>query len=108
MAFSPGYATNHLFYVSYDDLNGNSRIAQYRSSNGVGVPSSAKILLAVRQPYTNHKGGQLQFDKRGYLSIGFGDGGSEERPQRRPRETRTFASGNSSGPRPRHRTDAGS
>jgi glucose/arabinose dehydrogenase len=69
IAFSPDYATNHLFYVSYDDLNGNSRVTQYRSSNGVGVPSSARILLAVRQPYSNHKGGQLQFDKRGYLYI---------------------------------------
>jgi hypothetical protein len=80
MAFSPRYASNHLFYVSYDDRNGNSRIAQYRSSGGVGVLSSAKVLLTVRQPYTNHKGGQLQFDKRGYLYVGFGDGGSEDDP----------------------------
>jgi len=80
MAFSPHYATNRLFYVSYDDLDGNSRIAQYRSANGVGVPSSAKIILTVHQPYSNHKGGQLQFDKRGYLYVGFGDGGSEGDP----------------------------
>ena len=80
MAFSPHYPTNHLFYVSYDDLDGDSRIVQYRSSNGVGVRSSAKILLAVQQPYSNHKGGQLEFDKRGYLYIGFGDGGSEDDP----------------------------
>jgi len=80
MAFSPRYATNHLFYVSYDDLDGNSRIAQYRSANGVGLPSSAKIVLTVHQPYSNHKGGQLQFDKRGYLYVGFGDGGSEDDP----------------------------
>jgi hypothetical protein len=81
MAFSPQYATNHLFYVSYDDLNGNSRIAQYRSANGVADASSAKILLAVHQPFTNHKGGQLQFDRRGYLYVGFGDGGSENDPE---------------------------
>jgi glucose/arabinose dehydrogenase len=80
MAFSPNYATNHLFYISYDDLNGNSRIAQYRSANDVGIRSSAKILLTVHQPYSNHKGGQLQFDTRGYLYIGFGDGGSEGDP----------------------------
>jgi glucose/arabinose dehydrogenase len=80
MAFSPHYATNHLFYVSYDDLQGNSRIVQYRSANGVGVRSSAKILLGVHQPYDTHKGGQLQFDRRGYLYIGFGDGGSEGDP----------------------------
>ncbi|MGH3025818.1 MAG: PQQ-dependent sugar dehydrogenase, partial [Gaiellaceae bacterium] len=59
---------------------GNSRIVQYRSASGVGVRSSAKILLTVQQPYSNHKGGQLQFDTRGYLYIGFGDGGSERDP----------------------------
>src|SRR5262249_19603864 len=80
MAFSPHYATNHLFYVSYDDLDGNSRIMQYRSSSGSGVRSSGRILLTVDQPYPNHKGGQLQFDQRGYLYIGFGDGGSEGDP----------------------------
>jgi glucose/arabinose dehydrogenase len=81
MAFSPHYATNHLFYVSYTNLQGNSRVAVYRSSNGVGVRSSGRILLAVHQPYANHNGGQLQFDKRGYLYMGFGDGGSGGDPQ---------------------------
>jgi hypothetical protein len=80
MAFSPRYASDHIFYVSYDDLQGNSQIARYRSTNGVGVKSSAKILLTVHQPYPNHKGGQLQFDRRGYLYVGFGDGGSEGDP----------------------------
>jgi glucose/arabinose dehydrogenase len=81
MAFSPGYATNHLFYVSYTDLDGNSRVVQYRSANGVGVPSSARQLLFVHQPYSNHNGGDLQFDPHGYLYFGLGDGGSEDDPQ---------------------------
>ena len=76
MAFSPHYATNHLFYVSYTDVNGNSRVARYQAANGKGVLSSATIILALHQPYANHNGGDLQFDKRGYLYIGFGDGGS--------------------------------
>jgi glucose/arabinose dehydrogenase len=80
MAFSPRYGTNHFFYVSYDDLDGNSEVVRYRSSKGVAVRSSAKVLLTVQQPYSNHKGGQLQFDKRGYLYVGFGDGGSEGDP----------------------------
>ena len=81
MAFSPNYATNHLFYVSYTDVNGNSRVASYLSSGGIGVHSSAHIILAVHQPYPNHNGGQLQFDKRGFLYFGFGDGGSGGDPQ---------------------------
>jgi hypothetical protein len=80
MAFSPHYASNHLFYVSYTDVHGNSRVARYKASQGRGVRSSGRILLAVHQPYSNHNGGQLQFDKRGYLYIGFGDGGSEGDP----------------------------
>jgi glucose/arabinose dehydrogenase len=80
MAFSPQYASNHLFYVSYTDVHGNSRVARYRAANGRGVRSSGRILLAVRQPFSNHNGGQLQFDKRGYLYFGLGDGGSEGDP----------------------------
>jgi glucose/arabinose dehydrogenase len=76
MAFSPQYASNHLFYVSYTDVQGNSRVARYKASHGRGVRSSGRILLALHQPYSNHNGGQLQFDRRGYLYLGFGDGGS--------------------------------
>jgi glucose/arabinose dehydrogenase len=81
MAFSPHYATSHLFYVSYTDRFGDSRVASYRSANGRGVPSSGHIVLAVSQPFDNHNGGQLEFDKRGYLYFGLGDGGSENDPK---------------------------
>jgi glucose/arabinose dehydrogenase len=86
MAFSPEYATDNLFYVSYTGRDGNSHVARYTAADGHGVRSSAHILLTVRQPsashppFGNHKGGQLQFDQRGYLYIGFGDGGSEGDP----------------------------
>ena len=89
MAFSPHYATNHLFYVSYTDTHGDSRVARYRSANGRGVPSSGHILLAVGQPFDNHNGGQLQFDKRGYLYFGLGDGGSEDDPKQTSQNMRT-------------------
>jgi hypothetical protein len=49
----------------------------------VGVPGSARQLLFVDQPYDNHNGGQLQFDKSGYLYVGMGDGGSAGDPQNR-------------------------
>ncbi|MFL5943791.1 MAG: PQQ-dependent sugar dehydrogenase [Gaiellaceae bacterium] len=81
LAFSPHYASNHLFYVSYTDRHGNSRVARYRASGGRGVRSSGRIVLAVHQPFSNHNGGQLQFDKRGFLYFGLGDGGSEGDPQ---------------------------
>jgi hypothetical protein len=89
MAFSPHYASNHLFYVSNTDVNGNSRVARYRSASGRGVASSGHILLTVGQPFDNHNGGQLQFDKRGYLYFGLGDGGSENDPKQTSQNMRT-------------------
>jgi glucose/arabinose dehydrogenase len=83
VAFHPGYAQNHLFYVDYTDTNGDTRVVQFRSANGVGVPGSARVLLFVKQPYANHNGGQLEFDKQGYLYVGMGDGGSGGDPENR-------------------------
>ena len=78
MAFSPGYAQNHLFYVDYTDLHGDTHVAEFHSDNGVGVPGSERELLFVKQPWPNHKGGQLQFDRRGRLYVGMGDGGTDD------------------------------
>jgi len=83
VAFHPQYATNHRFYVDYTDTNGDTRVVEFTSSNGVGDPTSARQLLFVHQPYDNHNGGQLQFDAKGYLYVGMGDGGSGGDPENR-------------------------
>jgi glucose/arabinose dehydrogenase len=83
VAFHPQYATNHKFYVDYTDTNGDTRVVEFTSANGAGVPGSARELLFVKQPYANHNGGQLQFDKSGYLYVGMGDGGSGGDPENR-------------------------
>lgn len=87
MAFSPGYARNHRFYVNYTDKNGNTRVVEFRSRKGVAVKSSARQLLFVRQPYPNHNGGELQFDRNGLLYVGMGDGGSGGDPGNRAQRT---------------------
>jgi glucose/arabinose dehydrogenase len=76
VAFSPGYAQNHLFYVDYTDLQGDTRVVEFSAPNGVADLSSARELLFVDQPYPNHKGGQLLFDATGLLYVGMGDGGT--------------------------------
>jgi glucose/arabinose dehydrogenase len=76
VVFSPGYAQNHLFYVDYTDLQGDTRVVELSAPNGVADPSSARELLFVDQPYPNHKGGQLLFDAHGLLYVGMGDGGT--------------------------------
>jgi glucose/arabinose dehydrogenase len=76
VAFHPKYAQNHLFYVDYTDLDHRTHVTEFSSANGVAVPASARDLLVVAQKYPNHKGGDLQFDRRGRLYVGMGDGGT--------------------------------
>lgn len=83
VAFHPAYARNHRFYVNYTDRSGHTRVVEFRSRNGRGVKSSARQLLFVRQPFPNHNGGQLQFDRAGLLYVGMGDGGSGGDPGNR-------------------------
>jgi len=83
VAFHPNYKRNHRFYVDYTDKQGNTRVVEFRSRNGRGVKSTARQLLFVRQPFPNHNGGQLQFDRSGLLYVGMGDGGSGGDPGNR-------------------------
>jgi glucose/arabinose dehydrogenase len=81
VAFHPDYADNHLFYVDYTDLNGDTRVVEFRS--GGGAPERTRELLFVDQPYANHNGGQLAFGPDGRLYVGMGDGGSGGDPEDR-------------------------
>jgi glucose/arabinose dehydrogenase len=83
VAFSPGYQQNHRFYVNYTDTNGDTRVVEYRSDGTKAIPSTARQLLFVDQPFSNHNGGQLEFDKRRFLYVGMGDGGSAGDPGNR-------------------------
>lgn len=87
MAFSPNYATDGNFYVSYNDTmgHGNSVVARYHVSADPNVADagSEEQLLHIYQPYDNHKGGCLKFGQDGYLYCGFGDGGGGGDPQNR-------------------------
>jgi glucose/arabinose dehydrogenase len=87
VAFHPGYARNHRFYVNYTDKSGNTRVVEFRSRNGLALRSTARQLLFVRQPYANHNGGELQFDSGGRLYVGMGDGGSAGDPGNRAQNT---------------------
>ena len=79
VAFDPGYATNHRFYVDYTDRNGDTRVVRYTSNGTSALPGSAKQLLFVKDFASNHNGGQLQFgpDKRLYWGNGDGGGGGD-------------------------------
>jgi len=77
VAFDPRYATNHRFYVYFNDTNGDVRVYRFRSNGTIGLPGTAKPLLRVaHREFDNHDGGQLQFGPDERLYAGTGDGGS--------------------------------
>lgn len=89
VAFHPDYASNRRFYVDYTDRNGDTRVVEYRSNSRTAIPTSARQLLFVDQPYDNHNGGQLEFGPDGLLYVGMGDGGSAGDPGNRGQDLST-------------------
>lgn len=83
VAFHPNYAKNRRIYVNFTDLNGHTNVVEYRTNGTRALPGTARRLLFVRQPYSNHNGGQLAFAPDGRLWVGMGDGGAGGDPENR-------------------------
>jgi glucose/arabinose dehydrogenase len=82
LAFHPAYAQNGRFFVDYTDVNGDTRVVEFKvSTNPDSAAADEKEILFVHQPYANHNGGQIVFGPDGKLYIGMGDGGSGGDPQ---------------------------
>ncbi len=104
LAFHPGFVTNHLFYIYYNQKNENrserplnfpirSVISEF--SVATNDPDAAnlgseRIVLQVPQPFGNHKGGELGFGPDGYLYLGLGDGGNGDDPLGNGQSTSTL------------------
>jgi len=78
MAFHPDYRRNGQFFVNFTDKKGDTRIERFtvNSNPDVANESSAKLVITIDQPYSNHNGGHVVFGPDGMLYIGMGDGGS--------------------------------
>ena len=83
LAFDPKYATNRFVYVNYTDTAGDTHVVRYRTNGTRALPATARELLRLDQPYSNHNGGGLAFGPDGYLYVGTGDGGSGGDPENR-------------------------
>ena len=77
IVFSPD---GRFLYANYTDVRGDTQIVEAPIGDGTVDPSSIRRVLSVRQPYSNHNGGNLVFGPDGYLYVGLGDGGSAGDP----------------------------
>jgi glucose/arabinose dehydrogenase len=68
--------------------SGATVVERYDLDGGVIDPDSGTELLRVRQPFSNHNGGQVAFDRDGQLYVGLGDGGSQGDPDNRGQNPR--------------------
>lgn len=82
LAFHPLYRTNGFLFVNYTDKNGDTNIERYTVSRDADAAdaNSAKLILKIHQPYSNHNGGMNLFGPDGMLYVGMGDGGSQMDP----------------------------
>ncbi|WP_419999807.1 PQQ-dependent sugar dehydrogenase [Streptomyces boninensis] len=69
------------FYISFTDLQGNSKVDEFAVADGKIEPDTRRTVLTQTQPFANHNGGDLAFGPDGYLYIALGDGGSGGDPQ---------------------------
>jgi glucose/arabinose dehydrogenase len=86
VVFHPLYMTNGYFYVNYIGVNDSTHISRFIVSPGnpdLADSQSELKLMTIYQPFTNHKGGDLNFGPDGYLYFGLGDGGSAGDPGNR-------------------------
>ena len=85
-ALDPDFNANGYFYVNYVNKNNYSIISRFSSQKLIADKNSEANIITIKQPYSNHNGGHLDFGPDGYLYISLGDGGSAGDPEGRARD----------------------
>ncbi len=73
IAFDP---RDGRMFLNFTNLDGDNTIASWVVENGAVVPGSERRVMVIDQPGPGHNGGGMQFDPRGDLFVGVGDGGA--------------------------------
>jgi glucose/arabinose dehydrogenase len=81
LAFHPEFAKNGRFYVNYTSKDMATHIVEYTANGDAADPKTARELIRIAQPYSNHNGGNLVFGPDGKLYTGMGDGGAANDPK---------------------------
>ncbi len=91
LVFHPRYPAVRRVYANFTNRAGDTRVVEYRvnAQRTRALRSTARVLLALRQPYGNHNGGGLAFGRNGFLYVGTGDGGSAGDPGNRAQNLRS-------------------
>ena len=92
LAFHPDYAANGRFFVDYTRAeDGATVIAEFLGGDETAVdPATERVLLVIPQPFPNHNGGMLAFDRQGMLLVGMGDGGGGGDPEGNAQDPRSL------------------
>ena len=79
LAFHPDFEENGLFYICLSAKpDGASQVLEFQAvGNGArtGDPDSARLIIEVAQPQSNHNGGWIGFGPDNLLYVAIGDGG---------------------------------
>lgn len=83
MALDPDFATNRYVYLHYTvGSTPDTQIARFTMAPDFRTGSASTVfpIIKVTQPFSNHKGGSINFGPDKMLYMGLGDGGSGNDP----------------------------
>ncbi|MCX7632494.1 MAG: PQQ-dependent sugar dehydrogenase [Turneriella sp.] len=83
LAFPKDFAQKGRYYIYYSAARPRRTILSRITVKNPRKPDTweEEELITIRQPFSNHNGGMLEFGPDGYLYIGVGDGGSGGDPR---------------------------